>query len=385
MADHQIELTILMPCLNEAETLGICIGKARRFLSDFAVSGEVLVADNGSADGSQKIAETEGARVVSIEERGYGAALRCGINAARGRYVIMGDADDSYNFTCLMPFLTALREGADLVMGNRFAGEIAPDAMPFLHKYLGNPVLSWIARLLFRIGVGDFHCGLRGFNRERILALNLRTTGMEFASEMVVRAGLGEYRIQEVPTVLSKAGRTRPPHLRTWRDGWRHLSFLLIYSPEWLFLYPGFFILLFGVFAAFVLLPGPVAIQGVGFDIHSFAVACTAILVGTQGLSFAVVARRFATANGLLPRSIRYSAVLDSLTFETFVTGGGVIAFIGFCGFAYCLLQWASTGFGPLEYSSLLRVLILSLTAFAMGVQLVLTGFLSALTEIPTC
>ena len=241
-----VEVTILMPCLNEAETVGTCIGKAQRFLAQADIFGEVLVADNGSTDGSREIAEKRGARVVEVRDRGYGAALIGGIDAANGRYVIMGDADDSYDFSALMPFIERLRDGADLVMGNRFKGGIAPGAMPLLHRYLGNPVLSWIGRLFFHINVGDFHCGLRGFRRERMSALNLRTTGMEFASEMVVCAALAGYRIDEVPTTLSKDGRSRPPHLRTWHDGWRHLSFLLIYCPKWLFFYPGLFLLALG-------------------------------------------------------------------------------------------------------------------------------------------
>lgn len=228
-------LTILMPCLDEAETLATCIRKARRFLSESGVTGEVLIADNGSTDGSQNIAVAEGARVFPVSERGYGAALLGGIQAAKGRYVIIGDASNSYDFPALMPFVERLRQAPVCVMGNRFKGGIAPGAMPFLHKYLGNPVLSWIGRLFFKIKIGDFHCGLR-FNCDRIKALNMRTTGMEFASEMVVRAGLGAYRIEEVPTTLAKDGRSRAPHLRTWRDGWRHLCFLLMYSPKWLFL-----------------------------------------------------------------------------------------------------------------------------------------------------
>jgi glycosyltransferase involved in cell wall biosynthesis len=243
-----LEATVLMPCLNESETIGTCIGKAQRFLVQNHIAGEIVIADNGSHDGSIEIAEKLGARVVRVTDRGYGAALIGGMQAARGRFVIMGDADDSYDFSALMPFVERLRQGADLVIGNRFKGGIAPGAMPALHKYLGNPLLSQIGRLFFHLRVGDFHCGLRGFNRERMIALNLRTTGMEFASEMVVRAGLADHRIDEVPTTLGKDGRSRPPYLRTWRDGWRHLSFLLIYSPRWLFFYPGIFSLAFGFF-----------------------------------------------------------------------------------------------------------------------------------------
>ncbi|MFZ0422354.1 MAG: glycosyltransferase family 2 protein [Xanthobacteraceae bacterium] len=372
-----------MPCLNEADTIGTCIEKAQRFLFQAAISGEVLIADNGSTDGSQQIAEKHGARVVAVTDRGYGAALIGGIQAASGRYVIMGDADDSYDFSALAPFVERLRDGADLVMGNRFKGGIAPGAMPFLHRYLGNPVLSWTGRLFFHLNVGDFHCGLRGFKRARMSALNLRTAGMEFASEMVVRAALADFRIEEVPTTLSKDGRSRPPHLRTWHDGWRHLSFLLIYSPKWLFLYPGLFLLASGIFIAFALLPGAVKVGNVSFDIHTFTVACITVLVGTQAMSFGVVARKFATVHKLLPPSRRFSGALAALTLNRILIASGIIALSGLAGVIVCILQWASTGFGALEYSALLRVLILSLTAIAIGVQLALTGFLSAIVEIP--
>ncbi|HAM24131.1 MAG TPA: dolichol-P-glucose synthetase, partial [Actinobacteria bacterium] len=235
-----------MPCLDEAETIETCIRKAQGYLQRSGVAGEVLIADNGSTDGSQELARALGARVVDVPRRGYGAALIAGIHQAQGRFIIMGDADDSYDFSALDPFVTALRGGADLVMGNRFAGGIAPGAMPALHRYLGNPVLSFIGRLFFRSPIGDFHCGLRGFRREAALELDLRTTGMEFASELVVKATLAQQRVVEVPTTLSPDGRSRPPHLRSWRDGWRHLRFLLLYSPRWLFLYPGLLVMALG-------------------------------------------------------------------------------------------------------------------------------------------
>jgi hypothetical protein len=379
-----MEITILMPCLNEAETLATCIHKARRFLSESGAAGEVLIADNGSTDGSQRIAEQEGARVVTVAAGGYGAALLGGIEAARGDYVIMGDADDSYDFSALGPFVFALRNGADLVVGNRFAGGIAPGAMPALHRYLGNPVLSGLGRLFFHAPIGDFHCGLRGFHRERLRALKLRTTGMEFASEMVVRAALAGYRIVEVPTTLAKDGRSRPPHLRTWRDGWRHLSFLLIYSPTWLFLYSGLFLVVAGMAGAFGLLPGAVAIGDVQFDIHTFTVACVTALVGIQAVSFWIVAGKYATTHGLLPPSRRLSGVFRALTLERAVLAATMLILSGLTGLAWCTMQWASTGFGGLEYSALLRILVLSLTSVAMGIQLALTGFLSAIIDIPT-
>ena len=252
-----LELTILMPCLNEAETLAICIGKAQSFLTRSGIAGEVVVADNGSTDGSQAIASANGARVVPVPEKGYGAALAGGITAAHGKFVIMADADDSYDFANLDLFVAALRDGADLVMGNRFAGGVAADAMPWHHRYIGNPVLSFLGRLFFRTPVRDFHCGLRGFSRVAIQRLNLRTIGMEFASEMVVKSTLSNLDVREVPTTLKKDGRSRPPHLRSFRDGWRHLRFLLLFSPRWLFLYPGITLLLVGLLIGAALMRGP--------------------------------------------------------------------------------------------------------------------------------
>ncbi len=381
--DSEIELSIVMPCLNEAETLATCIRKANHYLNESGVVGEVIVADNGSTDGSQDIARAEGAVVVHVPKRGYGAALLGGIEAARGRFVVMGDADDSYDFTALEPFVSGLRSGADLVMGNRFKGGIADGAMPFLHKYLGNPVLSWLGRLFFRIPIGDFHCGLRGFVRSRIKALGLRTTGMEFASEMIVRAALSGYQIEEVPTTLKPDGRSRPPHLRTWRDGWRHLVFLLMYSPRWLFFYPGLALLLVGVLIGSALLPSALTIGGINFDIHSFIVTCFLVIVGTQAVSFAVISRKFSAAHGLIPAS-RFSLILNSMTLERVLVGSAVMFLCGLAGFLDCILQWVAVDFGPLGYSSIIRKLILSMTAIAMGVQLAFSAFLSAIVEIPT-
>lgn len=376
------ELSILMPCLNEAETLRTCIRKAQDYLQRFGVLGEVLVADNGSTDGSQEIARTCGARVVAVPRRGYGAALIGGIDAARGRFIIMGDADDSYDFTSLQPFVDGLRAGADIVMGNRFKGGIAPGAMPPLHRYLGNPVLSWLGRLFFRVPIGDFHCGLRGFSADRIRALNLQTTGMEFASEMIVRAALGGYTFGEVPTTLRPDGRSRPPHLRTWRDGWRHLSFLLIYSPRWLFFYPGLALILLGVFAGGLLFPGGMEIGGIGFDIHTFIVMSFLLVVGTQAISFAIISRRFATAHDMMPPS-QLSGLLQAVTLERLLIIAAILIAVGLVGLLSCTLQWARSGFGPLDYSQMLRLLIFSMTAMATGTQLALTAFLSSIMEVP--
>ncbi len=377
------EVTILMPCLNEAETLGICIRKAKSFLNENGVAGEVLIADNGSTDDSLKIATAEGARVVNVMERGYGAALAGGIAAARGRFIIMGDADDSYDFLHLMLFVERLRSGADLVMGNRFRGGIAKGAMPFLHRYLGNPVLSFIGRLFFSVGIGDFHCGLRGFRRDRIAALRLRTTGMEFASEMVVRSALARYRIEEVPTTLKPDGRSRPPHLRTWRDGWRHLRFLLMYSPRWLFFYPGVLLLGAGLVVAVALFPGPLRIGRVAFDVHTFVAACMAILVGAQSILFALIARRYGVNNGFIPGSPRYRAALAALTLERLLLTALVLLILGLSGAIWCIAIWASSGFGSLTDAWILRVLMLSLTGIAAAIQLAFSAFLAGIMDIP--
>ncbi|MFO1540771.1 MAG: glycosyltransferase family 2 protein [Chloroflexota bacterium] len=377
------ELTILMPCLNEAETLAGCIRQAAAFLAASGVAGEILVADNGSTDGSRAIAEAEGARVVAVAERGYGAALLGGIAAARGRFVIMGDADLSYDFGALMPFVERLRAGADLVMGNRFRGGIAPGAMPRSHRYLGNPVLSGLGRLFFRIPVGDFHCGLRGFARDRIRALGLSTMGMEFASEMVVRAALAGYWIEEVPTTLARDGRSRPPHLRTWRDGWRHLRFLLVYSPRWLFLYPGLVAIAVGLLGIALLLPGDLRIGASGLGVHTFLAACMLVLIGVQGITFAAVARRYATERGLLPRSARYGDLLDRLTPDRLVLIGVILGCTGVTGFLWALWQWASVGFGGLRDPIVLRIVALALTALVAAVQLWFTAFLAGLMAIP--
>jgi glycosyltransferase involved in cell wall biosynthesis len=377
-----VELTILMPCLNEAETLATCIRKARAFLEQNGVDGEVLVADNGSTDGSREIAESEGARVVPVEARGYGAALLGGIAAARGRYTIMGDADDSYDFSNLMSFLEKLRDGNDLVMGNRFKGGIAPGAMPRSHKYLGNPVLSGLGRLFFKIPIGDFHCGLRGFNTERVRALGLTTLGMEFASEMVVRSSLAGYSMTEVPTTLAKDGRSRPPHLRTWRDGWRHLRFLLIYSPRWLFLYPGIVLFVLGLIGIVLLFPGEFRLGASTLGINTFVAACMMVLIGIQAVTFAAIARRYATQRGLLPPSTRYSRALSRLTPERVLVAGLVLFVISLIGLLWAVWQWISVDFGPLTDQRILRVLMLSFTGLAAAVQLGMLAFLVSLMDI---
>jgi glycosyltransferase involved in cell wall biosynthesis len=377
------ELTILMPCLNEAETIGACVKKASYYLSRSNTLGEILIADNGSTDGSQEIAQRLGARVVSIDERGYGAALIGGIEAARGRFVIVGDADDSYDFSQLDGFVAKLREGYDLVMGNRFKGGIEPGAMPPLHRWLGNPLLSFIGRTFFAVEIGDFHCGLRGFNTRSVRDLKLRSRGMEFASEMVVRCRVACMRIAEVPTTLKRDGRSRPPHLRTWRDGWRHLRFLLIFSPQWLFFYPGLTLLLLGTTLSILLLPGPVYITpSISLDIHTFLVSAITVLIGMQCISFAIVVRRYAAARGLLPPSKLVERFLVPLTLERALFVALVIGVLGFGGMIWCVAQWADASFGPLQYGAMIRVLTLSTTGIGLALQLAFTAFLSAIIEV---
>jgi glycosyltransferase involved in cell wall biosynthesis len=380
---RDVELTILMPCLNEAETIATCIDKAHGFLARSGVAGEILIADNGSSDGSVEYALARGARVIAVTERGYGAALRAGIAAARGRYVIIGDADDSYDFSRLESFLAKLREGSDLVMGNRFAGGIAPGAMPLLHRYLGNPVLSLIGRMFFRSSIRDFHCGLRGLRRDAILALDLRTSGMEFASEMVVRAALNGLVLAEVPTTLGVDGRSRPPHLRTWSDGWRHLRFLLMFSPRWLFLYPGAVLFALGLLGTLILLPGRVMLTSrLGLDEHTFLVAAIAILVGVQVVGFGVIARHFAAANGLLPRSKSLDGLMARVSLERGLLIALALMCSGIGGVAWSLWQWAALDFGPLTAPEVTRVLTLSLVLIATAVQLAFTVFLLGIIDL---
>ncbi|MGY1606886.1 MULTISPECIES: glycosyltransferase family 2 protein [unclassified Geodermatophilus] len=372
--DTEIELSIVMPCLNEAETLAVCIRKARGFLERSGVSGEVVIADNGSTDGSQQIAEAEGARVVPVTEKGYGNALLGGIRAARGRYVVMGDADDSYDFSDLGPFVAELRAGADLVMGNRFAGGIADGAMPPLHRYVGNPVLSFIGRLFFKARVGDFHCGLRGFNRQRLLELDLHTTGMEFASEVVVRAVLAGHRIAEVPTTLSKDGRSRPPHLRSFRDGWRHLRFLLLYAPRWLFLFPGFALAGVGALATAVLLFTPVTIGSATFDIGTLGYAAAALLIGSQAIAFWLLTKVYAIEEGFLPPDPRMTRLFRRFTLEVGLVTGGLLFLIGVVAGVVSLVRWGQAGLGALDTGTQIRIVVVAMIGLILGAQVVLNS-----------
>lgn len=369
------ELTILMPCLNEAETLAACIDQARGFLTRERISGEILIADNGSTDGSTGIAETHGARVVHVPVKGYGAALMGGIRASRSNFVIMGDSDCSYDFDHLEPFVERLRAGYDLVMGNRFLGGIHRGAMPFLHKYLGNPVLSFLGRLFFAVPVGDFHCGLRGVRRDRILALGLRARGMEYASEMVVRAALGGLAIAEVPTTLSADGRSRSPHLRTWRDGWRHLRFLLMLTPRWLFLYPGFLLFGIGAIAQAAILSGPVAVGHVVLDIHTMLFAGGAMIVGLQMGLFSLFVKTAAAAHGLLPSGDNFRRFVAHFSLERGILIGALVAAAGLALAAYSLSLWMNAGFAAIDPRHVMRVAIPSLTLSIMGIDIIFSSF----------
>jgi len=380
--DHEIELTILMPCLNEAETVGKCVRRAQLFLERYGVSGEVLVSDNGSQDGSQEIARRSGARVVDAPVRGYGAALICGALAARGKYVIMGDADESYDFGELLPFLVELRAGAELVIGNRLRGGIRPGAMPWMNRWIGTPVLSALGRLFFHSQVRDFNCGLRACTRTALHKLNLRTTGMEFASEMIVKAALLGLNVAEVPTTLSPAGRSRPPHLRPWRDGWRHFRSLLMYSPRWLFLYPGSGMIAVGLAGCAWLLPKPGMIGNVGFDVHTLLYAFVAIELGAQFIAFAMFTKVFAVSQGLLPEDSRVSRVLRYFTLETGLIVGSLLTLAGLGGSILAVSDWGRTSFGTLDPSRMLRLIFPSVFSLMLGVQVICGSFFLSILEL---
>jgi len=365
----------VLPCLNEAETLAVCIRKAKASITELGIDGEVVIADNGSTDGSQDIARAEGARVVDVPIRGYGAALTAGIADAKGEFVIMGDADDSYNLSDLGPFVEALRAGADLVMGNRFAGGIEPGAMPPLHRYLGNPVLTAVGRVLFRSPVKDFHCGMRGFRRDAILGLDLRTTGMEFASEMVVKATLNNLKIVEVPTTLSPDGRSRAPHLRTWRDGWRHLRFLLLYSPRWLFLYPGIIVFLVGLVMGGVLLTGPIQIGEHALDVSALVYSMAAVLIGFQAILFAAFSRAFVANEGLMPPSPRMQKAFKVLNLERGLIIGLLLLVVGIALAIYGFIHWGSSDFGALDARDAIRLAVPAATLSVLGVETIMGSF----------
>ncbi len=372
---ESVELTIVMPCLNEAETLETCIKKANSFITGSGIKGEVVIGDNGSTDGSQDIARRNGARVIDIPMKGYGAALRGGIMAAKGKYIIMGDSDDSYDFTNLQPYVDKLREGYDLVMGNRFKGGIEKGAMPFLHYYLGNPVLSFLGRLFFSSNIGDFHCGLRGFSKAAFERMELQTTGMEFATEMVTKASINKMSIAEVPTILRPDGRSRPPHLRTWRDGWRHLRFMLMYSPAWLFLYPGIFLSLVGTIFTALLLMGPVRVGTLAFDVNTLLFTSILAFIGLQFILFFFQTKFYAVNQKLLPETNNMKTLFKYFNLETGLIFSGLLIVSGIVGAFYSVSLWQKTSYGALNPSDSLRVVVPSVFALVVGVQCFLASF----------
>lgn len=367
-----VELSVVMPCLNEAETLAVCIKKAQGFFERENIKGEVVIADNGSTDGSQQIAKCLNATVVNVPQKGYGSALRGGIEAANGKYIIMGDADDSYDFNNLIFYVLKLREGNDLVMGNRFKGGIKNGAMPFLHRYLGNPVLSFIGRLFFKSKIGDFHCGLRGFTKEAYYKMELKTTGMEFASEMIVKASLKNLEIIEVPTILSPDGRSRPPHLNTWRDGWRHLRFLVLYSPNWLFLIPGMILMFFGVITSTFLLFGPVKIGNINFDIHTLLFTSGFVLIGFQFILFYGLTKVFTVENELLPKSTKYDRLFKFINLERGLILGLILVIAGVILSVSAYSDWQAINFGDINNNVVFRTVIPAVTLMLLGVQVIL-------------
>jgi len=374
-ATTAIELSIVMPCLNEVETLDACIRKSRQAIEKLGVAAEIIVADNGSTDGSQAAAHDLGARVVDVARKGYGSALIGGIAAARGRFVIMGDADDSYDFTAIGPLLDKLREGCDLVMGNRFAGGIQEGAMVWSHRWVGNPALTFVSRVFFHTPVGDMHCGLRGIRKDAYERLRLRARGMEFASEMVIKASLQGLRIAEVPVTLGPDGRSRPPHLRTWRDGWRHLRFMLLFSPRWLFLYPGIALFAAALLAGAALETGPKQIGAVQFDIHTLLLAGFSCLIGYQLVVFAVFTKVFAMEQGFHPPNPTYRSMFRYVKLETGLAAGGLMLLVGIVGIVVAVISWQSAGFGSLDPRLTMREVIPAAVLLTLGVQTIFASF----------
>ena len=381
------EITIVMPCLNEAETLAACIEKAQAGLAKAGVSGEILIADNGSTDGSIEIAEKLGARVVHVAAKGYGCALRGGFEAARGRWIIMGDADDSYDFSNIQGFVEKLREGFDLVMGCRLpsgGGTILPGAMPWKNRWIGNPTLSTIGRIFYQTPIRDFHCGMRGFSKAAYERMEVKTTGMEFASEMVMSATLKKMRIAEVPITLHPDGRSRPPHLKPWRDGWRHLRFMLIYSPRWLFLIPGLLLAAGGSMLAALLLLAPMIIKNIMFDVGTLLVACMSVIVGSQLVSFGFFTKVFAIADGLLPDDPRFSRLFRYFSLEKGILAGLAVLLVGVGLLLHALLLWKANAFGALSYSENLHRIIPATTCIVLGIQIIFSSFFLSVLGLKT-
>ena len=375
-----VEVSVVMPCLNESATVGACVEQALDAIRSLGIRGEVIVADNSSTDNSQEVARQSGARVVVVASRGYGNALLGGIHAAHGEFILMGDADRSYDFGCLPVFLEKLRQGYDLVIGNRFKGGILPGAMPPLHRYLGNPLLTALGRLFFKSPIRDFHCGLRAFRKRAIEDLGLRTTGMEFASEMVVKASLSGLRVTEVDTTLAPDGRERPSHLRTWHDGWRHLRFLLLFSPRWLFFYPGMTLIVAGLAIVVWLLAGPRRIVSVVLDVNTLLFAAMTTLIGFQSVVFAVFTKMFGITTKIMPEDPRISRLVRFITLEVGLLAGMALVLAGTGAWALGLWLWHAHHFGALNPEKTLRIVIPGLVLFSLGCQTLLSSlFLSVM------
>jgi len=375
-------VSVVMPCLNEAQTVQHCIRGAQRFFEQRGLSGEVIVADNGSTDGSPELAARAGARVVDVAERGYGSALRGGIESARGAFIVIGDADSSYDFSDLGPFVDQLEAGGDLVMGNRFQGGIRPGAMPWIHRWLGNPILTGIGRLLFGAKVGDFHCGLRAFRKSAYDRLGLRATGMEFASEMVIQSTLQGLKISEVPTVLSPDGRGRRSHLRTWRDGWRHLCFMLLLSPQWLFVIPSMLLLALGGGAFAMLVRGSVPAGGATFDIHTLLLAGSLFLIGYQLLFFGLFLREFAVRQGYRTAPTQRPAILRYARLEVGLAVGALLGLAGLTLITATAWHWQDTGFGGLDPTVTMRQVVPGAFLLMLGAQTIFSSFVLSMLGI---
>lgn len=369
------ELSVVIPCLNEAETIHACIDTVQRVFRELAISGEIIVADNGSVDGSQDIASRMGVRVIQVRNKGYGNALRSGIGTARGRYVITGDADGSHDFAQIPEFLAKLREGYDVVIGNRFHGKIHAGAMPPLHRYVGTPLLTQLGKLLFHSPCGDQQCGFRGFSRKAFSRMSLRAPGMEFASEMVLKAACLRLCIAELPTTQFPSGRRGPRHLRTWRDGWRHLRLMLLHSPRWLFLYPGILLMIVGALTGVWLLPAPRTVWGVTFDIHTLLYAATAVLLGFQSVTFAAFTKVYAIREGLLPNDLRLDRLLRGGNLEIGLIVGGILVLLGLAGSIYAVGSWGAGHFGNLDPTKTMRLIIPAVVSLTLGGQIVLSSF----------
>lgn len=373
-----------MPCLNEAETLGLCINRASLLLEKNKINGEILVSDNGSTDGSQEIARGLGARVITCSDRGYGAALQFGIEHADGAFILMGDSDDSYHFDEALPMLDRLRSGYEVCMGTRLRGTIMPGAMPWLNRYFGNPVLTAIGRIFFKVSLSDFHCGMRAFRRESVLGLNLVTTGMEWASEMIIKSKLRGLKLTEVPVTLYKDGRSRPPHLNRWQDGWRHLRFMLLHSPEWLFLIPGAVFMLVGLLGEVLLMQGMLKIGHAVLDVHSLLVMSFILLSGTQMIFAGIFAKQYSYTSGILPYDVRFDKVIRYFSLERLLLVSLLVGCLGFLGLFFTTWKWYRAGFPPLDYQITMRQVIPYLTLLGLSFQGIFNGFMLSVLFLKT-